>query len=477
MRRIQARAVRVVLVLLVPALAGFLAAASLLASSASHDAQHPFAGNWNTNYATGDSGTLSLQLVTDGTGPAQLAAAGGVACTPPTDYYSGTESTSSIVGPVTASVIGCTYGLDGRSLRSRWHHQLGSGDSDITLSSDGMTFSGPQVGNHSAWSGTFAGHFAGDAPPAATTTPCRVPAGPTPNPNCPEEPPPAGPEELTPFRCRGQTATIIPDVGSAEIAGTDGRDVIVGTPGFDIIYAGGGDDLVCGRGGADQIYGGDGSDVLYGEGGEDNLQGENGRDRLDGGADGDQLSGGDDRDTFNGGPGNDRLQGGQGPDGLVGGPGNDTLDGGDGGEITGLTGRFVGDQVDYSGSRGKVSVDLANGRASGEGSDKLIGIEGVYGSPYADVLYGSVEQDTLYGDDSEDLIYGRAGDDYIDGGLENDRVLGGAGEDVLRGDSGDDVLVGGTGSDEARGGRGIDSCAAERRRDCERIAVGPGVVG
>ena len=151
----------------------------------------------------------------------------------------------------------------------------------------------------------------------------------------------------------------------------------------------------------------------------------------------DSLEGGGGNDALFGVGGNDTLRGGTGLDTLVGGLGDDTLDGG--GEQ---------DVADYSAVSSDLNIDLAQGTASGDGSDTLVSIEQVRsgsgndtlsGSSQAETLYGGAGNDQLSGGDGDDALYGEAGDDSLSGGAGNDWVLsGGAGNDTLDGGDGVD---------------------------------------
>jgi hypothetical protein len=165
-------------------------------------------------------------------------------------------------------------------------------------------------------------------------------------------------------------------------SGTSGRDVIEGTPGNDVICGLGGNDVILGRGGNDVLYGTDGNDRLIG------------------------------------GPGEDRLVAGWGNDFLAPGPGNDRLDGGRG-----------TDTVSFAGAGSRVTVDLAEGTASGQGSERLSALENVTGSPYSDRLWGSGVRNVLRALGGADRLFGRAGSDYLSGGRGNDRLNGGSGND------------------------------------------------
>jgi Ca2+-binding RTX toxin-like protein len=257
------------------------------------------------------------------------------------------------------------------------------------------------------------------------------------------------------------------------IVGTRGDDALTGTVGDDVIAGLGGDDVIVGSWGNDVICGGDGNDhVTAGFGILET----------------DFVSG----------------------------------DGGDDLVVTASTSTTVV----YAFARAGVTVDLEAGRATGEGSDTLLGVHNVVGTEFGDVIQGAAGfncLDGLGGDDrllglaGEDCLYGGTGNDTIDGGLGTDilsfqyagkgvlvnlaagfsrgegadvvqgveRVVGSSFPDVLTGDAGvnelsgagggdriaggpgADRLDGGSGRDRVDGGVGRDQClSAERRRRC-----------
>jgi Ca2+-binding RTX toxin-like protein len=175
--------------------------------------------------------------------------------------------------------------------------------------------------------------------------------------------------------------------------------------------------------------------------------------------------------------GNDVLRGGAGDDVLIGGPGTDI--------------------ADYSTAASGVSVDIAAGTSSGQGTDTLTSVEGAIGSAGADVLAGDDGNNRLTGGDGADRLIGREGNDTLDGGdgedtadyatsdsrvvvdlndgaasgdgndtlrsVENvigsvyaDSLLGDAGANTLDGLKGADTIRGREGNDTLRGGRGAD---------------------
>ncbi len=213
------------------------------------------------------------------------------------------------------------------------------------------------------------------------------------------------------------------------IIGTENADILVGTAGDDMIVGLGGDDIIKGGGGDDMICGGLGNDKLIGQGGDDSLFGGGGDDILRGGA------------------GNDVLGGRTGNDVLAGGRGNDTMDGGAG-----------KDTVTFASATRKITANLADGFAEGQGTDSLTAIEHLIGSDKADRLVGNSASNRLWGAQGDDVIIGRGG---------ADKLFGRAGDDRLLGKAGNDKLVGGSGVDYVNGGPGDDMCSGETRIACE----------
>ncbi|MDQ2984254.1 MAG: calcium-binding protein [Actinomycetota bacterium] len=262
------------------------------------------------------------------------------------------------------------------------------------------------------------------------------------------------------------------------------------------IQGGAKDDTIEGTSGSDVISAGDGNDRVYGNGGDDVICGDAGNDFIQ---------------TFTG---NDRLDGGEGDDQLVGGQGNDELNGG--------ANTPIGDTAVFYNAPAAVTVFLGDGSATGAGSDRLVGIEGLYGSQHDDTLVGtpadeffipsdgndqvrggggldaalfyspvqvnlaahratgegtdtlsqinavvgSDAADTITGDSGMNFLFGAAGTDTINGGAGRDLLAGDFegsppfGNDVLSGGPGDDVLVGVGGDDVLDGGAGLQDVAA-----------------
>jgi len=227
--------------------------------------------------------------------------------------------------------------------------------------------------------------------------------------------------------CGGTTATVV---------GTRGNDVLHGDR----------DDVIAGLGGDDVIVGGL---IACGGPGDDRIRGTL---RVQ---------------NYFGGPGDDRIRGRGSQDVLVGGAGDDLLVGG----------ADTIDGVAYSVAPGPVYVNLARHVATGQGIDRLLGIEVVIGSRFDDVLVGDARPNQIEGRGGDDRVRGLAGADQLFGERGNDVLRGNAGNDFIRGardddtlwgQSGDDDLSGNAGTDALHGGAGTDTCAhAETTSSCE----------
>ena len=123
------------------------------------------------------------------------------------------------------------------------------------------------------------------------------------------------------------------------------------------------------------------------------------------------------------------------------------------------------DGVSYLFSTVGVHVDLAAGRGySGHAQgDRLIDVEDLFGSFFADKLYGNGSANTLSGDLGNDLLMGRGGDDVLTGDI---------GHDSLNGGSGVDTLIGGDGGDDMTGGADADVFVYEAITDSAVTGVG-----
>ncbi|WP_189410352.1 calcium-binding protein [Neogemmobacter tilapiae] len=248
--------------------------------------------------------------------------------------------------------------------------------------------------------------------------------------------------------------------GVEDLRGGRGDDSLGGDGGNNQLTGLAGDDLLLGRGGADVLFGGDGADGLQGDAGDDTLFGGGGVDVFlftgEGGVVVDLALGtavaaqgvdvlheienvvsGEGDDQLKGTAGANRLEGGLGQDSLFGGDGDDRLSGGGGNDwIEGGAGR---DWALFEGAAG-VRVDLIEGRATGQGEDRLIGVEHLLGGSGADQLLGDGQSNTLAGAEGDDLLQGRDGQDRLEGGAGHDSLAGGAGNDRMDGGAGRDLV-------------------------------------
>ena len=252
--------------------------------------------------------------------------------------------------------------------------------------------------------------------------------------------------------------------GGDRLFGEDGNDTIDGGAGDDVIDGGSGDDLMRGMAGVDIFRGGDGNDTVdfsmespfqllvnlvtnVASGGTasgdtffsvENLIGSD--DRIDrfvgndsdnyflGLGGGDVLSGGNGDDVLEGARDGDVLSGDAGDDRLIGGAGADYLDGGAGIDTADYT---LDERQPMFGpprtpATEGVTVNLQDGTASGgdgEGDtttthqfDRLVNIENVIGSKFADTLIGNTGVNVLSGAAGDDTLAGGGGKDTLDGG-------------------------------------------------------------
>ncbi|MBC6981706.1 hypothetical protein [Caulobacter sp. 17J80-11] len=126
---------------------------------------------------------------------------------------------------------------------------------------------------------------------------------------------------------------------------------------------------------------------------------------------------GDGNDVVRAGAGAQELFGGAGDDLLAGGAGDDLLDGGAGFDI-----------ADYTAADGNLTISLAiesQDVGADLGTDRLVGIEGLFGGRGADRLTGS---------GGADLLAGGLGDDVLTGGAGADRFM-------FKLDGGNDVVT------------------------------------
>jgi len=122
------------------------------------------------------------------------------------------------------------------------------------------------------------------------------------------------------------------------------------------------------------------------------------------------------------------------------------------------------DELHFPGASSRALVDLATKTAMvGEVKNRVVSIEDVTGTPYADRLLGDSAYQTLSGGRGNDYIQARGSIDFL---------FGDDGDDELRGERGDDLLRGGLGTDVGFGGpnsRFGDYCSGiETANGCER---------
>lgn len=229
------------------------------------------------------------------------------------------------------------------------------------------------------------------------------------------------------------------------ITGNTGANILDGAAGNDNISGGDGNDTLKGGSGNDTLDGGNGTDTVDysaaaagvtvslasgsasddGDGGTDTLSnienviGSAFGDTITGSSVSNMLDGGDGDDFIFGQASADMIYGGAGDDFIQGNAGDDTIDGGDG-----------IDTISY-GFSGAVTVNLAAGTTTGDGSDTLSNIENVNGSAFADTITGNSAANALSGGGGADTIYGGAGDD---------RLSGAGGLDTLYGEDGADTF-------------------------------------
>jgi Ca2+-binding RTX toxin-like protein len=223
-----------------------------------------------------------------------------------------------------------------------------------------------------------------------------------------------------------------------------GPNVDVGL--WDLVYGEGGDDQLLGAEGTQQIFSGDGDDEIAAGPGDDGVEGNGGDDLVRGGPGDDQLFGWGGRDRVLGGPDDDVVYGDGGDDSVLGGAGDDQLypTAGDD-EVDGGSNGAVGDTLSYAYAGRGVNANLTTGAATGEGTDRLDGIENVFGSLF------------------DDRLIGDAGDNQLWGGISQsgDQLILDSADDVLLGKGGDfDQLLGLEGDDTVNGGPGIGDTAS-----------------
>jgi Ca2+-binding RTX toxin-like protein len=250
--------------------------------------------------------------------------------------------------------------------------------------------------------------------------------------------------------------------------GGEGSDSLYGEFGFDTLLGGLGNDYLSGGEGSDSMVGGAGNDTYFVDSAGDKINDlgaatdvdtvlvlqtinytlpanvENaainatGNANLTGNTLNNGLTGNADRNILDGGLGNDKLDGGAGADSLLGGVGNDAMIGGAGNDT--MRGGDGVDLADFAAAGLDISIDLATGRAKGDGTDLLFDIENILAGEGDDTLTGSASANDLDGGAGFDTLNGGAGNDTMAGCFfganggrgERDTLVGGTGNDIFQ---------------------------------------------
>lgn len=230
------------------------------------------------------------------------------------------------------------------------------------------------------------------------------------------------------YRFNGTTVNVLITVTEVEnITGSSANETLSGDAGGNVIRGGRGNDALQGRGGADTLDGGSGRDrAIYDLSSAVDID-LTWTTQLGGDAHGDRLISVEDID---GSRNSDSIRGNSAANNLFGNLGNDTLEGRGGADT--LNGAGNVDTAAYGSSASGVTVRLDTGEGFGgdaEG-DRLISIENLTGSSFADILVGSSGSNVLRGANGNDQLSGLDGNDTLDGGFGSDTLDGGAGVDT-----------------------------------------------
>ena len=306
----------------------------------------------------------------------------------------------------------------------------------------------------------------------------------------------------------GGGTNLITELGNtgASIVGGAVSDTLIGGPGANTLLGGSGNESITGGTSADVITAGSGTDTINGLDGNDTITGGNGNYWIAGGGGADLISVGGGNDTIYGfepsftpnsgsdtdgantiiaGGGNDLIYAGQdavlsGGDsiqiGASAAPGNATIYGGTGYDTINLNGAALtsinqvfatGEDMIYLGSSadsitGKgndtvwfdsvssgVTINmLTNSFSGGAARDSIVGIDNIWGSPYADSIRAN--NDTLvmlHGGNGGDTLVAGSGNDLLQD-TGNATLIGGSGTDSFNVISGTDQITGGSGNDD-----------------------------
>lgn len=215
-----------------------------------------------------------------------------------------------------------------------------------------------------------------------------------------------------------------PPPDTCTIQGDAQANFLEGTPGDDVICGEGGNDVLVPSGGTDVVIGGPGFDYVSFENASSGAVVDLAAGTATAGTNAVTL---EEVEAAIGSPFADSLTGDGNQNEFFGLGGNDFIDG---------SGGF--DYSRYDSATKRILASLTDGLVRGQGTDQLVGIEGLVGGPRSDELVGN---------NAINFLYGLAGDDLVAGLGKADTLFGGSGADGLFGGRGNDDLLGGPGPD------------------------------
>lgn len=233
------------------------------------------------------------------------------------------------------------------------------------------------------------------------------------------------------------------------VTGSNFDDVLSLDENNNVLDGGAGKDTLFGQGGDDTLIGGDSDgDILVGGAGKDRLVdgqwdfasyqtaasgvyvaiGDGGN--WTGDATGDtfvgikNVIGSDFADVLSMDDGYNQIDGGGGNDTLYGQDGNDILTGGTGGDLL-MGGAGYGDTASYATATSGIYLAFGDGgNWTGDATgDTLVGIEGITGSDYADIISMDNGTNTIFGAGGDDILIGNGGADELRGGWGADTFV------------------------------------------------------